>query len=327
MILTHDQIRSITRGALAFEAEGDALHLHRCTPTQRQAYRDAGEGYYNRACCTAGVRFDFCTDATRFDMAFRYGPRASRNFLSIDCYVNGVLTDAYLDPCFIDAAGGSCTFALPAGEKRVTIYLPYTVALIPTCVELSDGASIIPVIPEKRILMIGDSITHGYDARYTAQTYAATVARYFDFDLVNHGIAAYIHDARTLERTDWVPDLITCAYGTNDWSKGKSVEGFDAPVRAFYARLRELYPDTPVLGILPIWRVDKDRSRPTGGFDEMRARLGEIERSYGVRVLDGMTAVPHNREFYGDLRVHPNDMGFAHYAMAVIREITQMIEH
>lgn len=327
MLLTHDQIKSITRGAVAFEPDGEALHLHRCTATQRETYRAAGEGYYNRACCTAGVRFDFRTDATSLAMSWRYGPRSSRNYLSVDCYVDGVLIDAFLDSSFVDDAGNSCSFALPAGDKRVTIHLPYTVELIPTRVELSDGASITPVVPAKRILMIGDSITHGYDAKYTSQSYAMNVARYFDWDVINHGIAAYIHDANTIENLpDWKPDIITTAYGTNDWSKAKSVEEYDAPVRAFFTRLREVWPDTPILGILPVWRADFAKPRPSGSFDEMRARLAQIELSFpNVCVLDGMDAVPHNRSFYGDLRVHPNDMGFAHYAMAVIREIEKMI--
>lgn len=327
MLLTHEQIQSITRGAVAFEPEGEALHLHRCTATQRQTYRTAGEGYYNRACCTAGVRFDFRTDSTSFAMAWRYGPRSSRNFLSIDCYVDGVLIDAHLDNSYVDDDGSTCRFALPAGDKRVTIYLPYTVELIPIRVELDDGASITPVVPQKRILCIGDSITHGYDAKYTSQTYAVTVARYFDWDVINHGIAAYIHDANTLEDLpNWRPDFITTAYGCNDWSKSKSVEEFDGPVRAFFARLHEIWPNTPILGILPIWRADCAKSRPSGTFEEMHERLAKIELSYpNVCVLDGMAAVPHNREFYGDLRVHPNDMGFAHYAMAVIRELEKMI--
>lgn len=327
MLLTHEQIQSITRGAIAFEPEGEALHLHRCTATQRQTYREAGEGYYNRACCTAGVRFDFRTDSTSFAMAFRYGPRSSRNYLSVDCYVDGVLIDAFLDSSYVDDAGNECRFTLPAGDKRVTIYLPYTVELIPTRVELDDGAAITPVVPAKRILMIGDSITHGYDAKYTSQSYSTTVARYFDWDVINHGIAAYVHDANTLEdMSGWKPDIITSAYGTNDWGRYKSPEEYDEPARAFFARMREIWPDTPILGILPIWRADCAKPRATGTFDEMRERLAKIELSFPrVRVLDGMTAVPHNRNFYGDLRVHPNDMGFTHYAMAVIRELEQMM--
>lgn len=328
MYLTHEQIAAAARGVLAVEPEGEYLHLHRCTPSQRQTYLDIKETHYSRACCTAGVRLEFDTDSTTLSMTYRYGRRASRAFLSIDVYADGVLCGTHVDRSFIDDAGGSCCFTLPAGHKRLTVYLPYTVALILHEVVLDDGAFFAPAPPaERRLLALGDSITHGYDASYTSQTYACNVARHFGWDLVNQGIAGYVHNAALLEHLpDRQPDVITTAYGTNDWSICRSAEEFAGRVEPYFARLHELWPDVPVLVILPIWRVDHAKPRPSGSFDEMRAHLAAIAEQYpGVRILDGMTAVPHQRDFYGDLRVHPNDMGFLHYTLAVIRELSTMI--
>ncbi len=324
MVLTHEQIKQITQGALAFESEGNMLHLYRFTDTQRAIYQQAGSGYYHRACCTAGVRFDFYSDTTEFVMEWCFGPRSSRNFMSIDCYMNGVLIDAFLDPSYIDKAASSCIFRFPVGDKRITIFLPYTVELIPTRIEISNGAFIQPITLAKRILMLGDSITQGYDAKYTSQTYAMNVSRFFDWNVLNHGVAGYVHDANTLENIDFSPDIITCAYGTNDWAKAKSMEDFDEAVHTFFDQLRKLYPNTPVLGILPIWRADKDNVHPAGEFDSTCIRLAEIERSYNVSIIDGMLIVPNHRDFYGDYRVHPNDMGFMHYAMGVIQKMQEM---
>lgn len=327
MQLSHDQIRAITRGAVAFEPDGNALGLCRFTAEQRQTYRALNEGFYTRASCTAGVRFDFRTDSTTFAMSWLHGPRSSRICLSIDLYVDGVMLDTYVDDSFVDDEGGSCRFVLPAGDKRVTVYLPYTVQLIPTCVELDDGATITPVIPARRLLTLGDSITQGYHAQYSSQSYACNVARYFDFDQINQGVAGANHTAPALQPIEgWQPDIITTAFGTNDWGHCKDYDEFEQGVRAYFDRLRTIWPDTPVLAILPIWRADCHKPRATGDFFEVCGKFREIIESYpNIRILDGMTAVPHKRNFFGDCRLHPNDLGFIHYSLAVIRELSQML--
>jgi hypothetical protein len=38
-------------------------------------------------------------------------------------------------------------------------------------------------------------------------------------------------------------------------------------------------------------------------------------------VIDGLTLVPHNHTLYADLRLHPSDAGFDHYAENLIAQI------
>ena len=119
------------------------------------------------------------------------------------------------------------------------------------------------------------------------------------------------------------PDLITVAFGTNDWAGRPTAEEFDTRAENFFSRLNEVYPGVPVYAILPLWRGDSWRQKPTGTFTEARARLAAIMAAHGCIIVDGMKAVPHLPEFFDDYRLHPNDLGFSFYAQEMIRVILE----
>ena len=88
-------------------------------------------------------------------------------------------------------AGAEC-FELPAGQHRVTVYFPWSAQTVVSEVHLSDGASIIPVEKNLKMLCFGDSITHGYDALYPSDKYITKIARMLDAQEYNKAIGGEI---------------------------------------------------------------------------------------------------------------------------------------
>ena len=117
-------------------------------------------------------------------------------------------------------------------------------------------------------------------------------------------------------------DAILVGYGTNDWSK-KSAEAFGTDADAFYKKLKELYPTTPVFVVLPIWRADyQTKPNTAGDFLACRALLGQLAARQGFHVLDDFAMVPHDTRLLSDGYLHPNDLGFALYGQRLMEMLS-----
>jgi lysophospholipase L1-like esterase len=126
------------------------------------------------------------------------------------------------------------------------------------------------------------------------------------------------------EQLPFAPDLITVAFGTNDWS-GQTAENFEKNADGFYTKLANLYPNTPVFAILPIWRADWEKVTKAKPFHESRAILKALaEKHPNFHVIDGMALTPHLPAFFSDLYLHPNDLGFEIYAEELVRRMTEI---
>jgi len=221
-----------------------------------------------------------------------------------------------------EGAAGKLECPLPEGSKRVTVHLPCLSGAVVRSLCLQKGASFAPCRRPKRILVFGDSITQGYDAAFPSMAYACAMRDAFDAEVINQGIGAEKFNPGLL--TDDLTghfDLITVAYGTNDWS-GRTAEEFDAGAEGFFTRLREKFPETPIAAVLPLWRGDGDRITRAGSFPDAMARLERIASSVeNVHPIDGTRLTPHFPAFYSDLRLHPNDLGYTFYAKNLIAEL------
>jgi lysophospholipase L1-like esterase len=177
--------------------------------------------------------------------------------------------------------------------------------------------------------MMGDSITHGYDARITSQTYANIVMRRLDLDGINQGAAGYVFDADLIDPALFEgkkqPDIITVAYGTNDWNN-KPREKYCRDIDEFFARLHEHFPNIPVLVITPIFRAAHYTTTKVGSFYFAREYLAEAAKKYeNTYVLDGDKMVAHVYDYFRDVRVHPNDAGFATYGALVSDAVAEIL--
>lgn len=333
MKLNFEQIKSITTGAVHIEEENNGIAFFRFTKEQSELYRITNENFYNRVFATAGVRFMFKTDSKSLRLSAVVERKTSRCYFSFDVFANeksvgymdnfsGVeLPENYTET---ELPMGEFTkeFDLGEGEKTVCVYFPWSVIPWIRSVEIDDGAYINPVKRAKKLLAFGDSITQGYDALRSSGRYVSILADKLSAEELNKGIGGEIFFPALAEIADDIsPDYVTVAYGTNDWSK-TTEEDFKVRCRKFYKTLSEKYPDAKIFAITPIWRKDNQNKTEFGAFENVEKDIREaVSDLSNVTLIGGLDLVPHDEKFYADLRLHPNDAGFVHYAENLYKKL------
>ena len=318
MKLTCEQIKDITRGALDVFEDSCGVHFRRFAPAQAE-YLLSVSNFTKKVFNTAGVKFDFYTDSEYLALEFSFGIRSTSKQVAIDTYVDGALVH---NEDYIPVEGERASYKAcfdKKGRKRVSVYLPHTTELVLTSFSLSDAATVEPYTAyAKKVLVCGDSITQGHHSEYTSLSYANRLASFFGWDILNQAIAGYWFDGKWVDgKIDFAPELITVAYGTNDWSAENTVENFEANLRGFFDALTSAFPKVPIAVLLPIWRYDEKKDNFCT-FDEHRARIVSIAGEYKLTyVVDSYRFVPHLPEFFADDGVHPNSLGHAEYARGV----------
>lgn len=324
MILNDQQIRSMTRGAVRIEETNGYYKFMRFTEAEEKVYSEhprAAE-FFSKTFKPAGVRFAFKTDSDHiaFDVSCGKECVAPGNF---DIYEDGAMIKHISVPYSYIPNARVCV-KLSEGEKLVEIYFPYNARAEIANVELSDGASFEPASRRYKMLAYGDSITHGSTSTFPSFSYANTVARALDADIVNKGIGGeQFYPLLLCEAAEETPDFITVAYGTNDWNR-RTQEEFDKNCGTFFKKLAALYPNTPIFAITPTWRADYTKETPYGApTTEIDGAIRRLTAPYeNITVIDGWNLVPHKKtEFFSDGRLHPNDFGFSVYALNLYQKL------
>ena len=203
-----------------------------------------------------------------------------------------------------------------AAGKTVMTTEPKFVPDEAVTVKLDDNAKILPIEKSLKMIMFGDSITQGYDASSPEKSYASTLSAALGAEAINKGIAGeqfFAGFGKT--KDDFAPDLITVAYGTNDWRHAKK-EKFLASCKGFFENVRNNYPTVKIVAITPLWRVDINNEQE---FGEPLSFVGnyikEIAKSVpNMVVIDGTNLIDHAPEYFQTDGVHPIDAGFEQYS-------------
>lgn len=329
MKLTFEQIKSITQGAVRFLETNGGLMPCRFTEAQTDAYKGYSKDFYNKTFASAGIRLELLTDSKSFTMEVELTPASSRTYACFDIYANGAL----LKNCRITVkeaqTKATVCAELPAGKKpsEVTVYFPWSASATIGSVELDDGASVEPIKRPLSMISFGDSITHGYDCINPSFSYASRLADALRAEAVNKGIGGEIFYPTLASLKDELdPDIITVAYGTNDWSHSTKV-AFDRDAKAFYEILSAQYPKAKIFAITPLWRHNMDSTeKDVGPFSYVYDYLKQVTDGLpNVTLINGLELVPHEwRCFPGD-GLHPNDEGFRHYANNLYAEIKKYL--
>lgn len=312
MNLSTQQLKSIYFGALEFaETEDGYLQAFQYTKPQMQYFRRVSEFWYDRCMASTAKTLEFNTSATVFSFEYKFAWRGSED--SVELYVDDVFSQIVyvkdLEP------EGRISFDLPTGEKRVTVYLPVDATMLIRNVEIN--ADFTPAEKSEKVLWMGDSITQGFGPLRSSRTYVSNANRTLNYDIINQGIGGYVYDKNVLmDMNGYCPDKIIIAMGTNQFETGSLVE-----VEEYYAVLKELYGDTPVLCISPIWRGDKPGMEAI--FERFCRGIQKIAGKYpSITVVDGFKLVPHESKYFLD-DLHPNVEGCEVYARELVRIIRE----
>lgn len=331
MKLTLDDVKKITSGALEITENDGVFSFCRFEKEAGEYYENCGNnGFRLKSKASAGIKLDFITDSDRFDTDFAVDYGSSRTYYYFDVCVDGIIRKHLGEEvAWIKKGHISLKISdyVPAGKHRVTIWLPNLAATKLSNIEIDDGAALCPIDYKMKLLCFGDSITQGYDAAFPSKSYVNRLASHFDAYTVNQAIGGerFVPDI-LLENTAFKPDVVTIAYGTNDWS-GTPKAVFHPKCEAFYEKAGKIYADAHKFAILPLWRADakSGKQKYEGSLDEACEFIAETARKNGFTVIDGRPFMPQCPQFFWDGRLHPNDLGFAEYAAGVIAEIEKYI--
>lgn len=322
MILTLEQLRGITRGVVDIEETDGWFRFCRMTKGQESAYLER-HAFWEKARASANVRLAFRTASEKLSFRFRNLAGSSRPFGKIDLIRNGALV-RQMGFENDEVTEGVMEIPLGAGEKEIELCLPWSRRMDLSEISLEGNEAPQPVYRKYTMLSFGDSITQGYDADRPSASYVSRLARMLDADEINKGVGGDKFNPALLEDYDDIsPDVITVAYGTNDWSKW-TAEEFCEKCGAFYRRLSELYPSALIFAISPIWRIDGEKVNQFGGTVwSVEERIREcVAGLSNVIPVSGTPLVPHMKDYFRDQRVHPNDLGFACYSEGLYRVIS-----
>lgn len=316
MKLTNEQLRTTIHGAVEIQEQNGRLVPIRFGKFVREQVYVSGD-YHNKCFHTAGVFSEFLTDSQH--LSFK------TNHSHFDVLVDGNLHFRAMR----EGGRGEFSLSLPEGKKRITIYYHFATQAQLWDVELDDGACFEQAPKrERKILFLGDSITHGYSASFSSMTYASRVTETLYAEAINQGIGGEKLNPYAIdEQLPFTPDLVSVAYGTNDWASAIGSHSRLAGTAAgYYARLRDLYPNAAIVCILPLWRGDSNRETGVGSFEEARRLIRAAAERVDAYIVDGMELVPHVPGVYRDGYLHPDNLGFAFYAENLVPHFKRALE-
>lgn len=182
---------------------------------------------------------------------------------------------------------------------------------------------------QRRIVFIGDSITHGVGASSPEARYSSQLVRLLTRDgqaavEVNLGRSgqALCQQGRghLTEILDAEPDMVVVQWGLNDHYWGYSLAQFALAYEALVAGLREADPDLPIVltTLIMDFRYPDTSERWIGPAN---VAIQEIAARRKCHVAYLHKALDHNQEEFCDDVVHPNDAG----ALAMAEAITEAI--
>ena len=309
MKLTNEQLKSLYHGALWFDEEDGYLRSYQHTKEQIAYFKEVSDFWYERCTASSSKTLEFVTEAAK--CSFKYKLLWIGSTDSVELWADGQAIQIY----YINEmhGEGELTFELPEGKKQVTIYLPADATIGIKDFVINGEYEIIE--KKEKVLWMGDSITQGFGPLRSAHTYVSVANRLLNYEVLNQGIGGYVYDKNVLlQMGDYKPDKIIISMGTNQFGT-ESMED----IEEYYVRLKELYGDTPVLCILPLWRGDVPDGLPT--LIKFCNNLKAIVEKYdNITVVEGFKLVPHLPEYYLD-KLHPNGLGSEVYGRNLVLAI------
>lgn len=281
----------------------------------RSLYEEA-ESSRIRMQCTSGVRLRFVSDTRRLSIALRYGVEARTNYRG-ELVVDGEEQGGFGPTERSDKWAGVVFEQANDARRTFDLWLPHMCQADVLSVEVDAGSGVEPASKlSLRWLAYGDSITQGMTATLPTRTYVGRCALALEAEVKNLGIGGAILDPRLADGVpDGAYDLITIAYGTNDFSQGVTGEQLRERTRRLVTALRSKHPRAAIVLLTTLTWVRENKPNANGvTLDQFRQSIVGLEKEFArVHLVQGQTMIPEDDRWFVD-KVHPNDEGFELYA-------------
>lgn len=299
----------------------------RLSDKQKKAFKEKCERLSIETEYTSGVKIEFysTTSSVEFDFKTDF---CSQTYANFDVFINDEFEKSV---SFENSDYSNYHFEFSTevlGDKKISIYLPHSTSVMIKDFKIDEGSTIKnSEIKDKTILCFGDSITQGYRSIHPKNTYPMLLSKKLDMNLINQGVSGYVHDYKIFdEDNDIKVDIVTSAFGTNDWDKIDDIEEIKENIRLYFSKLNSLFFDIPVFIITPIWRGSYLNINKSGTFyDVISIIIKETEKYNNFNLIDGFELVPHNPTFFDENTLHPNEECFKIYADNLYNKIIEIL--
>ncbi len=324
MFLYLNDFESIAFGFSEIVEENEYYIFHRMTKTEQAVYKNDND-LLRKTYATAGIKFDFYTDADNLSFKYKMKRASSRKSSFLDIYIDEVFVESVGDINADEFICGEYSRPLNKGEKRITIYFSNLYNLQFKQFELLNASFIKSHNYDMKVLSYGDSITQGYDAIFPSFSYINQLSTKLNAVVYNKAIGADVFRPDLIEKVNFKPDIITVAYGTNDWCHYPKEE-VNENMDNFFKKLTAIYNNTRIFVITPIWRKDCENITAYGKFIEIVAEIETQCKKYGcIELIKGEELLPHTDLLFSDGYLHPNELGMCIYAQNLYQKIKEKI--
>ncbi len=311
MIFSLDMIRQITVGAACVYEDSEGYRFSKLTSSQTDAINEIAPHLINNARATTGVRFDLHTNSPYL----RYCTLTDGRY---ELMVDDVITDKTF------AKRGEVLEHQISDDgcmHRVTLLLPsHDTSGGLKSFEIADTATYYRHRFDMKMLFMGDSITQGWNSGEDHLSYAYLVSRHFNADSIIQGIGGMFFDSRIIDKTDFDPNIIIIAYGTNDADIIRDLDEMKERSYDFFVKCRALYSTAYIVAVTPPMRASGDTKRAYGDIRDVSDVIYKSALSSGIDAVRGEELLPCDSRLYADA-IHPNKDGFAIYAKNLIKYI------
>lgn len=303
MTLNLDEIKKLTVGAVEIEKLDDGIHFYKMQKCQSEAFAALSATLGQRALTTTGITLDFETDS---------------EFLSFDVISGGrfeYLIDGVYKGC-VKIDGGHARIDLDSPCRLTLCFPSHEVGIIDN-VQISDGATAVRHVFDKKALFIGDSITQGWNSGIDTLSYAYRTSFALNYDSIIQGVGGAYYHASTFADSGHDPDVVIVAYGTNDVNHFKTQAEMIEQLHLYLGKVKETYKSSKLYAISPIWVSGGSEEKAMGNLWESYALIADEIKKEGLDLIRGLDLVPHDKQYYSDA-LHPNADGFAEYARNLV---------
>ncbi|MCT4688626.1 SGNH/GDSL hydrolase family protein [Vallitalea sp.] len=295
---------------------------------QMDFYKEYKESFMIRSFCPSGICIKGKTNSTFLKIKFSIEKGKCREWAYFDLVINGILAESSLAEVLEEGIKQTITFDLSKylinkDELDVTIYLPHSVGIFLHEIDISEQSYFNNVSnADKKIMCYGDSITQGMNAKHPSSTYPVLLSNYYNMELINSAIGGFVFDEDSLdENSKFKPDIITVAYGTNDWNKNYTIIDIEKECYKYLKKLQTIYNKSKIYVISPFWRADFYEKKTAGTLFDVINIINKVCQVLELEVLNGFQLIPNMCEYFGDGKVHPNDEGFLHIAYNLSKKL------
>lgn len=277
-----------------------------------------GSEFMPLAATDSGVTLDLITDSRQVEIAFRVTDSIwATGWNSVfDVYLNGVF-DKRITRTVAKNDIVRMLYTVPSGKEgsnRLTFWFPTCLSLSLLSVRLCDGASFDAAYHEKKLLMLGDSITEGNSVENPSELYSSVVARSYGLTVLNQAVSGSIFSDFAVAGSydGFTPDYVLIAYGTNNYGDGSADFAYVKTLirdgmKSMIGSLRERFPDAKILGLLPLCRTGEEGINFT--LSETSKYIAECYDELRVEYIDCHDMLPLEQKYFSDTMLHPNSTG------------------